>query len=250
MKQDQKTTPKVKSWKRYFLDFLMLFLAVFLGFFADNIRDQFTEQKKEKEYISSLLEDVKTDQKNIQIAIQANDHRKSMLDSLSQLCFNYEDKKSNLIEFYRYYIVILNRPDFFTPNELTIQQLKNAGGMRLIKDKEVVQEIFKYDLNHKKLLDQQKYYVKYQNNCINLGMKIVSSQPLQKMKANYKKTGKMVLDVSTLKLVQKDPLILTEFANIVSMYGGIVEYYNMLLKETIQQSESLISKLESAYQIE
>lgn len=58
-------------------------------------------------------------------------------------------------------------------------QLKNAGGMRLIRNKEVAREILKYDLQGKKLVNQQRYYENYQNKTISLGLKIFSLQPFQ-----------------------------------------------------------------------
>ena len=52
------------------------------------------------------------------------------------------------------------------------------------------------------------------------------------------------------KLIRDDKLLLTEFANVVDLYSGIVNYYNDLLKETEIQADSLIMKLKKEYNIE
>ena len=250
MNNNQNKKNSTKSWKRYFIEFLMLFFAVFLGFFADNLRDTFSENKKENGYITSLIEDVKIDKINIQKAIQMNEMRKGKLDTLSNLCYNYNFKTSNVRELYKYFNIITLRPDFLTPNELTMLQLKNAGGMRLIRNKEVAREILKYDLQDKKLVNQQRYYENYQNKTISLGLKIFSLHPFQIIESTYKKTGKVELDSIKFDLIQNDKLLLTEFANVTNMYGGIVNYYNILLKETDKQADSLIMKLKKEYKIE
>jgi hypothetical protein len=44
-----------KSFKEYFLEFLMIFLAVTMGFFAESIRENISNHEREKEYISSYV---------------------------------------------------------------------------------------------------------------------------------------------------------------------------------------------------
>src|ERR1700730_16037339 len=51
---------KLKKWKEYFLEFLMIFLAVTLGFFAENIRENYVEHKRAREYASLLTEHLAT----------------------------------------------------------------------------------------------------------------------------------------------------------------------------------------------
>lgn len=116
MKNNHNKIHFTKNWRKYFLEFLMLFLAVFLGFFADNLRDKFSEKEKENGYVYSLIEDVKIDKVNIQKAIQMNEMRKGKLDTLSNLCYNYNFKTSNIRELYNYFGIITLRPDFLTPN--------------------------------------------------------------------------------------------------------------------------------------
>ena len=50
-----------KKIRTYLFEFLMLFLAVFCGFIADNWREKLSEHQREKTFISSIVEDIKSD---------------------------------------------------------------------------------------------------------------------------------------------------------------------------------------------
>lgn len=129
------------NWKKYIIEFSLLFLAVFLGFFADNYREKLSEKSKEKKYISTLIKDVETDKNNLDLTIKNNNYRKTVLDSLSTLCYAFDKESDMYKELYRLYPIIMRKPDFFIPNELTMAQLKNAGGMRLINNEKAVKAI-------------------------------------------------------------------------------------------------------------
>lgn len=234
---------KITNWKKYFVEFLMLFLAVFLGFFADSLRDKSTEKTIEKTYIKSLIQDIETDKNQIQQVISNNKIRKSYIDSLSRICYNYKFDESENKKIYRYLPIILMRPDFYNPNELTMTQLKNSGGMRLISNKNATREIWKYDLQEKKLKNQQQYYEKYHNKSIDLVTKIFD------LKEVYNKDT-LIYNKGRFQILKKDKNSLTEFANTVKMYGGIVEYYNRLLEETEKQADSLVIKVKYEYKIQ
>lgn len=237
-----KKTTLSTTIKKYFLDFFMLFLAVFMGFYAENLRDQSSERAKEKEYINSMIKDVKTDKGSIAIAIRNNNIRKVYLDSLSDLIFGYNAKSKNDFQLYKYYPIVMMRPDFFHPTELTMQQLKNAGGMRLIRSKKAVDAILLYDLKDKKLKNQQKYYENYHNNSINLGLKIFNHHKIKKGDSLTKIT-------KDIRLLNKDKMLLNEFGNTIIMYRGIVNYYKMLLTDMDKQVDTLVVGLSKEYKL-
>jgi hypothetical protein len=250
MRSNQNKMNFLKNMRKYFLEFIMIFLAVFLGFFADNVRDDFSKNEKENGYISSLIQDVKIDKRNIKKAIQMNEMRIGKLDTLSSLCYNYSSETKNDSELYKYFSIVTFRPDFLNPTEIAMLQLKNDGGISLIKKKDVVRDILHYDLQLKELANQQEYYENYQNNSINLGLRIFSRQPFEEIKSNYNKTGRYEFGLVDFKLIRDDKLLLTEFANVVNLYSGIVKYYNDLLQETEIQADSLIINLKKEYNIE
>ncbi len=244
----QKTT---KSWKKYFIEFLMLFLAVTLGFFADNIRDSFTNKNQEKEYILSMIEDAKNDRLNIKKAIHNNEVRKKILDSLSKYCYYYNANEDSInYKLYRNYMMVLLRPDFLNFSELTVQQLKNAGGMRLIKNKNAINEIIRYNLAEKQLENQQNYYENYQNKSIALGMKIFNHQVYDAIEEAHKKGAENPFSNIDFALLDDNSKQLKEFSNHCNMYGGIVDYYKMLLENVDARADTLINTLQKEYKID
>ncbi len=233
-----------KSWKQYLLDFLMLFLAVTLGFFADSLREKKSERAKEKAYIVSMIEDAKTDKENIRKSISANQTRIKHLDSLSNLCVNYTNT-NNDVKLYQHYHHGLVHPDVISPTERTIQQLNNAGGMRLIENKTVVGLIIAYNDQAKKLYAQQKFYEHYQNKSIDKAVQLFNFNLF-----NFKTARKNIKKKNPPLLLKKDKSEIIEFGNVVLIYEGVVIYYTELLKQMHVKADELISVLEKEYEIE
>jgi hypothetical protein len=132
-----------KKWGEYVLEFLMLFLAVFLGFLAENLREQTVEHHREKEYIHSLVEDLKSDtfQSN-EILIKLNNRSIGIDSVIAALASSEIIENSN--NAYRLWSKNMGFEDFIS-NDRTIQQLKNSGGLRMIRNKVVSDGIMKYD---------------------------------------------------------------------------------------------------------
>ena len=134
-------TPR-KKWTHYFWEFLMLFLAVFCGFLAEYQLEHKIEKDREKQYIKSLIRDIKDDISFI------NDHDKgwqinlNAADSLALLIAG----KEIITNSYPAFKLIGDATGFsdFVPNDGTIQQLKNSGGLRLLRKAEVVDSIMVY----------------------------------------------------------------------------------------------------------
>ena len=137
-----------KKIGHYFFEFLMLFLAVFCGFIAENWREQLREHQREKEFIYSIVEDIKSDtleSNKILIKLKSlNSGIDSVLASLSSPGIN-----DNSNDAYRLWTKNLGLEVFVT-NDRTIQQLKNNGELRLIRNKAVSDSIMKYDQTLKK----------------------------------------------------------------------------------------------------
>jgi hypothetical protein len=132
-----------KKWGEYLVEFLMLFLAVFLGFLAENLRERIVEHKIEKEYIQSLIEDLKSDTLQSNEILIFLDSRIAGVDSvITALSSPGIIENSN--NAYRLWSRNIGFPDFIS-NDRTIQQLKNSGGLRLIRNKAVSDRIMKYD---------------------------------------------------------------------------------------------------------
>ena len=132
-----------KKWTHYFWEFLMLFLAVFCGFLAENQREHMIEHRREKEYIKSFVEDLKQDTAQLKRIINSMDEKLVLKDSLLQELVNPQVfKNSSRAHFF--FEMSRHFPDFIYTDR-TIQQLKNSGGMRLLRNKFVSDSIVDYD---------------------------------------------------------------------------------------------------------
>ena len=133
-----------KKWTHYFWEFLMLFLAVFCGFLAENQREHMVEHQREKQYMRSLLSDLVADTTVLSNGIPLKFRRIRAIDSVFQFFKEHPDAKIISGKLFR----TIRRTNFdarFIRNIITINQLKNAGGMRLVRNKEVSDSISSYD---------------------------------------------------------------------------------------------------------
>ena len=132
-----------KKWGEYLLEFLMLFLAVFLGFVAENIREHNVEREREKEYIESLIADLKSDQ---QVLAQHIVHVKSglaMTDSMIGLLNRPSLIAGNTGQLY-YFARLAPRLKPLSISNRTLEQLKNSGNFRLIRNLITSNKIMNY----------------------------------------------------------------------------------------------------------
>src|SRR5678809_783499 len=128
-----------KKWTHYLWEFLMLFLAVFCGFLAEYQLEHTIEHQREKDYMQSMIEDLKSDSTMFETNIRLRISRIQMMDSLVVLLSSADmDKKGNDIYFFARSI---SPPTNTFPNDRTIQQLKSSGSLRLIRTKNISNNI-------------------------------------------------------------------------------------------------------------
>ena len=141
-----------KKWAHYFWEFLMLFLAVFCGFLAEYQLEHKIEKDREKQYIMQLYRDIKFDTSSLQSVILNRKKKANLLDSLSILLTspNLANQSSDLYYFARYATRFYDVR--FIPNDGTLQQLKNAGNMRLIHKSSSAVAIIQYDVELRNVL--------------------------------------------------------------------------------------------------
>jgi len=121
-----------KKWTHYFWEFLMLFLAVFCGFLAEYQLEHKIEKEKGYQYIKLFYEDLKTDTANFEKVLVSYKYKLSNLAGMYP-CF---DKITNNGSSPDCLQNLFNNSDAFPDlvyTDRTLQQLKNAGGIRLLK---------------------------------------------------------------------------------------------------------------------
>ena len=135
-------TPR-KKWTHYLWEFLMLFLAAFCGFLAENLREHFIEQRREKQYVISFIEDLKSDISNYNRQIRYRTISQQRADSL--IIFLLSPERNKHVDSIYVCAERMGRGNLFLYNDRTIQQLKNSGGMRLIRHQGASDLIMQYD---------------------------------------------------------------------------------------------------------
>jgi hypothetical protein len=130
-----------KKFKEYITEFLMLFLAVSLGFFAENLREHQVEKHREISYLKNVHEDLQLDLKNIDNVMNQNSVRLHAMDTL------FESINNNSItnEDVYYYIRNLALRATFESSHVGLDQIKSAGGLRMIKNPEIISGIQEYE---------------------------------------------------------------------------------------------------------
>jgi hypothetical protein len=158
-------TPR-KKWTHYFWEFLMLFLAVFCGFLAEYQLEHKIEKDREKQYMQSMLKDLGKDTVSINRAIAGNNILLKGLDTLMDLLTTSGNDKMNKRNLFLYNLKYTYW--YFTVefSELTLSQLKNSGGYRLIRNNRVAEGIADYaqglEFCRYEFAEFTQYYHKYE----------------------------------------------------------------------------------------
>ena len=131
-----------KKWTHYFWEFLMLFLAVFCGFLAENFREHKIEKERELQFIRTLKEDLAEDTIVLFESSESLKENVVRMDSLKNFICDPEVKKygAELYQLGRK----ASRGERLVVHDRTIQQMKNSGGFRLIRNEKVSKAIIEY----------------------------------------------------------------------------------------------------------
>jgi len=236
------------GWKHYFFEFFMLFLAVFCGFLAENQREHMVEHEREKQYIKSLEEDIQSDIKQIhQHQTELNpfiNRLDSIIDNLSQ---SYNITPS--ANCYRQISIGFGFSDFIY-NDRTMQQLKNAGGMRLIRNLTVTDSIVAYDETVRRSLVLQEII-----NTIHLPRMVDKINYLINITEMNKLVSNSYVGIDTINLrktilLSHDNNELTRFIDELRHYRYIIYYHLEYLTNDSDKATRLLSLLKKEYKIE
>ncbi len=143
-----------KKWTHYFWEFLMLFLAVFCGFLAEYQLEHKIEKDREKQFIRSLFYDIKADTASFHRILLARNNREISQDSIL-LLLNSASPSLHSKELYFLAVAAARTLTIrLIPNDGTLQQLKNSGAFRLIRNRAIADSIAKYDVTIRSALRQ------------------------------------------------------------------------------------------------
>lgn len=235
-----------KKWTHYFWEFFMLFLAVTLGFFVENQREHFIEHKREIQFINSLIEDVALDTNELNQIHQRRVVRETMLDSLV-LLLNSPDRNEHMVSIY-YFGRHIQRlfPLSFTYHDRTIQQLKNSGNLRLIRNHKAANEIVLYDarVRDMEIIEEREYQYLYL--CLPYVYKIFDGLVFQQMTDSVMRISAASPDARLLNTAHAN---IPEFN--AALYSlKIANNANMRrAKALIEDGERLLNSLKKEYHL-
>lgn len=123
-----------KKIREYITEFIMLFAAVTLGFFAENLREVQIEKHREISYLKNVHEDLQLDFQTIDTVYKSNNVRLAALDTLFQRIKNNSISNEDIY----YYVRNLALRSTFESSHVGFDQIKSAGGLRMINQLQVV----------------------------------------------------------------------------------------------------------------
>jgi hypothetical protein len=234
-----------RKWTHYLWEFLMLFLAVFCGFLAENQREHMAEYRREKEFMRSMVDDLYRDTAAITVGIRLLDSRLKRLDSAILLYANHKKHTpAQVAEIGRLSESgLINVTVVFA--DRTSSQLKNSGGMRLIRKKTVADSLTKYWNG-----------IEVTNN----SWERAQISRFESRKIGYKIFGffhefyiRRYIDSSFTvdsSLLDDSPLLLGEYINNVYKFadGCRAEFYPQL-KQQLKLAEYLIGLIKKEYHL-
>ena len=233
-----------KKWTHYFWEFLMLFLAVFCGFLAENFREHQIEHQREKQYMVSLSEDLETDTVELKKAIGKCDSAALYSDSVLYFLTAYKPAHeipasfAAKMGFAGQRLILIN-------TDRTSSQLKNSGGMRLIRNKKISDEILRYW----KQLDETNITLDRYMIYRNAGREILFK--LWVIPEVYRQGLLMPKDsIKTLRIIDSDPKKWDELTNLMAISGSIARTSHIgNLKRQLEMADNLIALISKEYHL-
>jgi len=235
-------TPR-KKWTHYLWEFLMLFLAVFCGFLAEYQLEHIIENQREEKYIASFIEDLKADTVKINQVLRASIEQQRGLDTLMKIL--KEPGFVNKADKFDKYGANIFPLIVFYQTDRTLQQLKNAGGLRLIRSQAASDSIIAYDNMIKEVEEQEEDLHDANQQVTTLAVQIF----------DFNSPGAPWIDRTLvpvpkkLNLLTTDPAKLGEFFNTVLGFKVTSSVYCDMLEVLKDNAEHQIIFLEKKYHL-
>ena len=196
-----------KRLKHYLFEFFMLFLAVFSGFLAENLREHYVEHQRERQYMRSMIKDLEHDQANIQKSIADETRTIRIADSLIEMFHdnNYTTRTGAIYYSARDFATL---PSMFYMTDGTLMQLKNSGGLRLIRKQDVVDSLQAYYNVYQWYKTGQELEFAQLDDYRGSMKQIFDVQVFNSMVKGY---PEIVMPPGNPPLLNTDPLLINEF---------------------------------------
>jgi len=232
---------KKKQFKEYFLEFLMIFLAVTMGFIAESLREHLSDSSKENEYITGTIKNLEVDTAALNFTIKHGNEQMKGIDTLSNI---RRDKLADLKvqdSLYKYSTRYLFTFNPFKSDDITIIQLRNAGGYRFIRKEGALDSIAKYESKINLLDIQEGFLTNRISKSVDVAGTVFDFNAHNKLKLNPS---------STPVLVTSDKEKINNFYNQFFIMSRMVDNYNQMLEDHLKYTASLIVYLKKTYNVD
>lgn len=227
----------------------MLFLAVFCGFLAEYQLEHIVEHKREKEYIESMINDLETDSTRITSGINFNNRLVSGFDSLLQNIYltPYTDSSIRTLYYLKETYTLARASVIFS--KATISQLKNSGGLRLIRKRAVADSIIRYDLSTERAEVQGEAVLWASQKLLDLSVKVFDGENVSdyNSSSDYKD---ILRSTQKFSLLTEDIKVIKEYANLAKFKKDVTINYIRQLKALQSRIPAIIQFLEKEYHLE
>jgi hypothetical protein len=234
-----------KSFKEYFLEFLMIFLAVTMGFFAENIREGFANKEKTAHYMQNLIADLETDTAMLQSDMSYTIKLSKMLDSALKIPAIRLSNINTQDSFFHYIFLYYSLTTGFAPSTNTISQLK-TGGFNIMSNQSTIDSINFYYL----ITDVNIATSKYNDaNYNDVAHKMQAMMQLPEPAASERDKSVSVIPGNRRIFLTTDPIAVTQLYNVLANSEGTFKTSINLEKFALAKGTSLIRYLKKQYKM-
>ena len=221
----------------------MLFLAVTAGFLVENQREHYVEHQRGMQYVKSFVADLKIDTARFSRRINFYKGLESQLNPLYP-CYDSIIHNQNATGCLINIIDATNGFPDLIYTDRTLEQLKNAGGLRLLKEQDA-DSIIRYDAFLRLVLKTESTSMQVKATEVrNTRNAVIVFSEI--MDTTFGKTVKP----EKLKLVTKDKELLSRFFNEVLMYRAVCRYMRQLINQLRGRAVGLIKFFTEKYHLE
>jgi hypothetical protein len=238
-----------KNWKSYFWEFLMLFLAVFCGFLAEYQLEHKIERDREEQYVASMIADMKDDANKIKKSIALCTTQLAAFDSLLQNVYHtpYSDSSLRMLYYLQRKYTSNRNPVAF--NKRTISQLKNSGGLRLIRNKAASDSIVIYEETCEKAEVQEGYFANFRMGKVNdYTIQLFDSKYIASYDRNT--ISNILKEKTPVALLNNDEKLIKQYANSMYFSRSSLTAYIDILKGIENRIPLIMQFLEKEYHLD
>ena len=233
-----------KKWTHYFWEFFMLFLAVTSGFFVENQREHMVEHRREKVFMVSLVKDLESDTAQFS---RIRLYRLERLRNIDSTIIFFLNHTGASVPAAGYILAarLFGHVSFFQ-NSGTLDQLKTSQGLRLIRQRNVVDSIQSYDQQIKRMALRDIYETNFMVDQTKGLQKLFDGRELLRLYADTTYYKKSPTPFSPIKIEEQ---YVNEYLNSLKTFRLVVSL-DMDLQATIKiKAARLIDLIKKEYHL-